>query len=105
MQMIDMRTMEALDILKVARARVATPEMWGKGRRNKDRPMDTCCLAEAFDTSPTGPEYRRAIRAMHHAIGVDDLWGELIAWNDAPERTHDEILAAFNLAIATLRLR
>jgi hypothetical protein len=96
---------DALDILKTARARVATPEMWGKGRRNKDRPMETCCLAEAFDTSPTGTEYSRAIRAIHNAAGLDDTWGSLISWNDADERTHDEILAAFNLAIATLRLR
>lgn len=96
---------DAIDILKTARARIARPDLWGKGRRNVDRPMETCCLAEAFDTATTGPEYRRAIRAIHNAAGLDDCWGNLIAWNDADERTHAEILAAFNLAIATLRLR
>lgn len=100
--------MDALDILKSARAKITSPEDWGKGRRRIDRPMETCCAAEAVEDSDPDAidgwkERRRAFRALNNAADVGGA-SELVAWNDAPERTHAEVLAAFDLAIATLRM-
>lgn len=95
--------MDTLEILKAARAKIARPENWGKGRRGEDRSMLSCCAAEAIEEVDIMPsiERRLAYRAVINAAGAEGL----VSWNDAPERTHAEVLAAFNLAIATLRLR
>lgn len=97
--------MEALDILKSARERIAKAEHWGKGLRAVDRPLGTCCAAEAIEESdmPCSDGRVPAYRALLHAAGPpDDV--RITEWNDAPERTHAEVIAAFNLAIATLKL-
>lgn len=99
--------MEAIDILKSARAKIATPEAWGKGMRRHDRAAATCCAAEAIEESVTafGPDMRVAMRALFHAAGLDyDGDYRITEWNDEPERTHAEVLAAYDLAIATLGL-
>lgn len=105
--------MNALEVLVAARAKITNPEDWGKGRRGRrdcDRPLHTCCAAEAIeDISPsldkeTHSERRRAFRALMNAAGLDNRWNAIINWNDAPERTHAEVLAAYDLAIATLSL-
>lgn len=98
--------MEAIEILTVARAKIAIQKTWGKGRRIRDRPLETCCAAEAIEeSSPCGDERRRALRAFMNAAGIESEWGALTDWNDAPERAHQEVIATFNLAIAILRLR
>jgi len=91
--------MDALNILKSARAKIANPEDWGKGRRGLDRPRETYCAAEAIETTSHSAERMRAYRALGYASGIN-----ITEWNDAPERTHAEVIAAFNLAIATLRM-
>jgi hypothetical protein len=94
------RGMDAKAILKAARDRISDPGEWGKGRRNYDRPMHTCCVAEAVELSPVGPERRRAFRFLYEAAGLDQ--GEefgIVDWNDALERTHDDVIKALNLAI------
>ncbi len=99
--------MEALDILKAARARIADPKDWGKGARFERPVFETCCAAEAIEeASPhAGKERLRAYRALERAAGISSEWGGIPKWNDQPKRTHAEVIAAFNLAIATLRLR
>jgi hypothetical protein len=95
--------MDALDILKAARAKIADPKDWGKGRRRESRPLHTCCAAEAIEeVSLDLLERERAFRALKNAAGID---ADIIGWNDHLERTHSEVRAAFDLAIATLRLR
>lgn len=106
--------MDTVDILKAARAKIARPEDWGKGRRVYDRPKETCCAAEAIEEVAGDPwgfeEFNRrkpAFRALYNAAGLE--WEKkypdsLPEWNDAPERTHAQVLAAFDLAIAALRL-
>ena len=102
--------MEALEILIKARAKIAHPEGWGKGRRKWDRGVQTCCAAEAIeDSDPCGyeihySERKRASRALMHAAGLDRA-ALITGWNDNPGRTHSEVLAAFDLAIAMLKLR
>lgn len=102
--------MDAIDILKVARARIADPLNWGKGPRSRHnewpgRGLNTCCASEAIEEVQSwGPERARAYRALEHAAGLKAGWDKLPIWNDASERTHAEVLAAYDLAIATLRL-
>lgn len=93
-----------LPVLIKARAKIADPELWGKGRRGSERPLHTCCAAEAIeDTEPVNMDLRiKAINALYNAIGLSrEFWmPKLPDWNDAPERTHAEVLAAFDKAIA-----
>jgi hypothetical protein len=97
--------MEALKILCKARSKL-TPEIWGKGRRNYDRPLDTCCIAEAVEESaPADAERKRAVRALYDAAGLEWSYEKITEWNDAPERTYHDITKTLDLAIAILRLR
>jgi hypothetical protein len=99
--------MEPIKILKAARVRIASPEAWGKGRRNYDRPIDSCCIAEAVEEAGAFPglfyERKRAMRAVYDAAGLERGYDVITEWNDAPERTHDEVLKTLNLAIAILK--
>jgi hypothetical protein len=102
--------MDVLEILQSAREKIANPENWGKGMRTIDRPYKTCCAAEAIEDCSLGIEHDatlmrtrvRAYQAIANVAGLDRN-GMLSQWNDAPERTHREVLAAFDLAIATLK--
>lgn len=87
-----------LPVLIKARAKIADPANWGKGRRIANRPRHTCCLAEAIEETECGDDRHRsrAFDAIKAVIGVPYL----THWNDKPERTHAEVLAAFDRAIA-----
>lgn len=89
-----------LPVLIKARAKITEPARWGKGSRGYSRSRDSCCAAEAIEdvTLITRPELAlrvRAYDALRDAIHCRDL----TSWNDAPERTHAEVLAAFDRAI------
>ena len=102
-----MTELTPLKVLIDARVKIADPAKWGKGMRgNGLRHFDTCCAAEAIEeTAPRDHKARTdALRALYNASGLDWSKDAIIHWNDAPERTHAEVLAAFTLAIATLRL-
>lgn len=104
-----MKQATALDLLKRGRAKIANPDDWGKGMRFARENKGTCCAAEAIEESEgymtaSHSERRLAIRALRNTSNCEDGWGGLTNWNDAPERTHAEVMAAFNLAIACLRL-
>lgn len=104
--------MDALELLKAGRIRISSPENWGTGSRGcagRNRPMHTCCAAEAIEEAlPIIPwddieKYearKRALKALANAAGTDCI----VEWNDAPGRTHAEVMAAYDLAIATLKL-
>ncbi len=91
-------------ILKAAAARIADPASWGKGMRPQNRPIDTCCVAEAIEESAPLGDYaqrRLAFRAVYNAAGLDWEKGVVITmWNDEPERTHAEVIAILRLAAA-----
>ena len=97
--------MDAVDILRAARKRIESPEQWGQGVRRRNRPFETCCASEAIEDLPLGytGERRRAFRALMNAAGLDSAI-HIVRWNDEPGRTHAEVLAAFDLAIAALKL-
>jgi hypothetical protein len=95
------------DVLTAARKLIETPAMWGKGMRGispNRRPMNTCCAAEAIETVDPhwGSKTRRAAFDIFiKANGISDAqFRAFTDWNDAPERTHAEVLAAFDRAIA-----
>lgn len=92
--------MAPADILRAARARLAEPGVWVKG------PMacaDACdCIATALGTVATDKNWNDAITAGEIVQKVLNVDGELevFDWNDAPERTLDEVLALYDKAIA-----
>lgn len=93
-----------LAVLVKARAKIANEENWGKGDRRCDRPIETCCAAEAIEEVEfDNPKRRAAYLALERAAGLErpPLGSAIVGWNDAPERTHAEVLAAFDKAIAS----
>ncbi len=93
------------DVLVKARELIATPDRWTKGAFARteagaivppDRPVAACWCAIGALRRVTGDTgYRGAFVELQSAADYD-----LPHWNDAPERTHDEVLAAFDRAIA-----
>lgn len=98
-----MSELTALDILKAARAKIARPEQWGQGLPS-ERPGRICAfeaIVAKFDSATNTLDvksYLRAQRALCDVIGTESA----ALWNDAPERTHGQVLAAFDKAIAGL---
>jgi hypothetical protein len=93
-----------LPVLIRARQRIAEPKNWGKGRRGYDRPVETCCASEAIEESWGAQKWSlrsAAFRRLYAAASLDyaDKRQNIPDWNDAPERTHTEVLAAFDRAI------
>lgn len=86
--------------LKAARALIDTPEKWiqlSPGGHNYDTKTPGCtCVANAMYFSCGENSVRQ--NAMLRAFGFDRL-GLIWAWNDAPERTHADVMAAFDKAI------
>lgn len=90
------------DVLVAARDRVATPKRWGKGRGPVPPGGKRECIATALYRAAyhlgfceTHRVSRRAHGRMHRAAHTRNI----VEWNDAPERTHAEVLDAFDRAI------
>lgn len=95
--------MDDLELLTRVREKLARPEAWTKGAhaRNADgrvvrrsSPVATCwCLAGAALNVGGGIESASRLRML---LGLEP---GLPDWNDAPERTHAEVLARLDAAI------
>lgn len=108
--------MSALEVLRKAREALVT-RGWHQGDYGSDKARpDTCavCAVGAIGVAITGSPFRwepgvpRAIWAivslLKHATGYHGrLFGD--GWNDVPGRTVEEVLAAFDQAIATEEAR
>lgn len=97
----------ALAILIEGRRRLEDPDRWGKGMR-ADRDDDTtCCAVEAIEDQRANYVARvDAICALLTASsGACDNRTSLPQWNDAPERTHAQVLALYDKAIAAERAK
>ena len=86
--------MTPAEILRAARALIDEPERW----RGPD--VKHCPCTAINSTSLATVDGAAARRFMCKAVGVSAkarwlLWH----WNDAPERTHAEVMAAFDRAI------
>jgi len=84
-------------ILREARKLISVPERWcqHKGHDGEGR----CSVLAMHDAAGNmdGFNVVRGIFRTASAIGPDI---PISNWNDAPERTHPEVLAAFDAAIA-----
>lgn len=97
------------DVLVKARALIDKPEAWTKGalarastgrRAREDGPGAVCwCVSGAIICANGGQYHRGAFRAFEASLGPNRP--VIPHWNDAPERTHAEVLAAFDRAIAS----
>lgn len=91
-----------LPILIKARAKIADPANWGKGSRGQSRGWNTCCASEAIeDVTFVSKEGLARRRAALDAVAAAAKCNDVPLWNDAPERTHAQVLAAFDKAIAS----
>lgn len=103
--------MSVVAILQTAKARIDTPEKWRQGWTStaSDNP-DADCSQTAIEhasahMAPRDYYVRRrlsggALLALATAVGIECDLAEIWRWNDAPERTHAEVMAAFDKAIA-----
>ena len=103
--------MKSSEILITARALINTPERWVKGRKPGCwcamdaiivapcyvRPHEAMALMRAIPSLAASVACNAALKALKCAIGNGH---EIVSWNDAPERTHAEVMAAFDRAIA-----
>lgn len=101
--MADLSTKE---ILIAARKLIEKPENWGRlARRYRNNPH-SCCVSESLEQVCAGPRgfntslFLFAARTFAKAA---DTPGPITDWNDAPGRTHAEVLAAFDRAIEAAR--
>lgn len=90
--------------LRAAKALIDTPEKWTKGkliRRDENDQICAMCSIGAIyvATQETlNARHYAAKAAFREAAGcVEGL--SISYWNDAPERTHAEVMAAFDRAI------
>ena len=90
---------EVADLLRRARALVDAPEKWMKHPRG-----DRLCAGLAITFASDG-DLNTELRAYHALREVAPFPnGGIAQWNDAPERTHAEVLQAFDRAIAQAKL-
>lgn len=95
------------DNLRAAKALIDTPEKWTKGAFARGRhgfsvdvssPIATCfCLRGAVHAvTGNGRRTRDVFSALERAVGRRGL----AQWNDRISRTHADVMAAFDQAIA-----
>jgi hypothetical protein len=103
------------DVLRAARARIDSPEKWCQHVCGRDaegweispsafnadeveHAVSCCAVASLLAVAPQ-ESARPALYALAQAVGMDDKL-DLISWNNAAERTHADVMAAFDRAIA-----
>jgi hypothetical protein len=77
------------DVLRRARALIDTPEKWCQGQCELGEAK--CALGAILGADPN---YAAAALALNRVVAPN-----IPAWNDAPERTHADVMAAFDRAI------
>lgn len=98
--------MQTVEILKAARALIDTPEKWTRGvyardlaggdvHPSDDRAVCFCSKGALMRIAGLGDDYTKAREKLSEHVGA-----YIVQFNDDPERTHPEVLAAFDAAIA-----
>lgn len=98
--------------LRAARALIDTPEKWNKSGTSATNEAGTgvpacsdgaCCFCVFGGirraVSADWTRENACLCSLYAAIGFSDDPARLFRWNDAPERTHSEVMAAFDKAI------
>jgi hypothetical protein len=99
-----------LEILTATRALLSRPERWtqrayardGAGQPVCNHEPEACCWCLSGAVARTSRAYSAkylslAYQAIYAAAGVE--MGGLIDWNDAPGRTHADVIAMLDAAI------
>jgi hypothetical protein len=93
----------AVEVLIAARELISVPERWTRGVYSlideNDEAVCWCgagAVYAAADRAGCNPEHARCL--LNDAVGTG-----YIIWNDDPNRTHAEVLAAFDKAIELAR--
>lgn len=103
-----MAAISVKEVLVRARARIDTPEKWGKGYEacGLTPGCMTECVGIALDRAAAStfsysedPGWNLAREMFRDAAGLSDDAGSIIDWNDDPDRTHVEVMAVFDKAI------
>jgi hypothetical protein len=101
--------MSLLTDLIAARDLIDTPEKWTKGIDQKGCAMCALWAVSTVtnpDASSWSPRWDAAAKALAAAVpsGVDRSLGHpVVAFNDADDTTHADIMALYDRAIATAR--
>ena len=102
---------EIANILRAAKALIQTPESWCQGDdsvHGQDGRVARCskqAIAEAAGNAKDRQHYRAAaynalLRAADAEAPIACGWTGICAWQDVPERTHIQVMDAFDHAIA-----
>lgn len=106
--------MRPIDILCAARARIADPARWTQGACARDDEGEACvsvstharswCAVGAISYEGELAYARMGLEGSSIALQMlrTLIGDDVMNWNDAPERTHAEVIAAFDQAIADL---
>lgn len=108
--------MNTIDILRSARALITEREDWCQGTESIDRnglecspfSQDSVCwcatgaILHIVDDLPRSIAAFKALAALLPSDSGKTAENVIAHWNDAPERTHAEVLAAFDRTIAKL---
>lgn len=86
------------DVLVAARKRIEMPEKWGQGDKDTQGASPKRCVFTALEEVCRGQRFM--LQDDARLVFKDAVKTEyVVSWNDAPERTHAEVLAAFDRAI------
>ena len=93
--------METVEVLRRAKALIDSPEKWWK--KVEQQPAaegSNCALTALIQVAWQRGAHHSAEDALGEVLGMNDPSHDIPVWNDAPERTHAEVMAAFDKAIA-----
>lgn len=86
-QLLEAPICPEIEVLDRMRDLMATPEQWCQGVENTGNAY--CLIGAMVAAAPAFADYQPVCNAMHKEL--KSFWA-LHAWNDAPERTHADIL-------------
>ena len=85
---------EVVDCLIAARKRIENPANWGKDMDVFEEGSGKTCMLFAL-TILNHDVFQKSVKCIQTVTNCDSI----AIWNDAPERTHAEVLEAFDRAI------
>lgn len=89
--------MSCVEVLRAARKLIERPGTWGKGHAEHPPEGDCHCMLTALARSGSQARVDDARALLESITGAREF--SLHRWNDAPETTHADVLAAFDRAI------
>ena len=106
--------MQAIDVLKNAKAVIADPQNWCQGHLatdNKGNEVDTtnekatcfCALGALYKSfDKLGNWNYDALQAMNDVVQMNSDYDTITAFNDETDRKHSDVVRMFNKAIVML---